>query len=121
MFVQIHTDRQIDGGSERAARVEDRVRERLARFEDRLTHIEIHVTDMNGGKGAPGLRATLEARVTGLDPAAVPEAGATVDRAVLGPARKAATAPRQKPSRLTDRTQATPATCPGPSHPPKTH
>src|SRR3546814_1993025 len=60
MFVQIHTDRQIDGGSERAARVEDRVRERLARFEDRLTHIEIHVTDMNGGKGASGLRATLE-------------------------------------------------------------
>ncbi|HEY9552626.1 HPF/RaiA family ribosome-associated protein [Allosphingosinicella sp.] len=109
MFVQIHTDRQIDGGSERAARVEDRVRERLARFEDRLTHIEIHVTDMNGGKGASGLRATLEARVNGLDPVAVTEEGATVDRAVLGAAGKAARALGHKLGRLTDRTKAVPA------------
>lgn len=109
MFVQIHTDRQIDSGGERAAGVEDRVRERLGRFEDRLTHVEIHVTDTNGGKGAPGLRATLEARVNGLDPVAVTEAGATVDRAVLGAANKAARALDHKLGRLTDRTKAVPA------------
>ena len=109
MFVQIHTDRQIDSGSERAAQVEDRVRERLARFEDRLSHVKIHVTEANGGKGASGLRATLEAGVNGLDPVAVTEDGTTVDRAVLGAASKAARALDHKLGRLTDRKKAAPA------------
>ena len=103
MFIQLHTDSQIDSSGEREARIEDRVRERLGRFGDRLTHVEIHVSDASGPRGGPGLRATIEARINGLEPVAVTDAGATVDRAVLGAAAKAARALDHKLGRLADR------------------
>lgn len=109
MYVQIHTGKQIDEDGRRGDGMEARVRERLGRFEDRLTHVEIHVTDANGGKGGPDLRATLEARMNGLDPVAVTEDGATLDRAVLGAASKVARALDHRLGRLTVRTKAAPA------------
>lgn len=108
MFIQIHTDKQIDD-RRREAGIEDRVRERLGRFADRLTHVEIHVTDSNGGKGASDLRATLEARVNGLDPVAVTEDGTSIDRVVLGAVGKAARVLDHKLGRLSDRAKAAPA------------
>src|SRR3712207_7002988 len=51
--------------------------------------IEVHVSDVNGSKGGHSdLRATLEARVNGLPPVAVAEEGTSVDRAVIGAAKK---------------------------------
>ena len=92
MFIQIHTDNQVGSNGERAAEIEERVRERLGRFEERLTHVAIHVSDVNGPRGGNDLRCTLEARASGLQPVAVTENGATVDRAILGAANKAARA-----------------------------
>ena len=90
MFIQIHTDNQIDGRGGDDVRLEEQVRQRLARFEDRITDVEIHVSDVNGPRGGSAdLRCTLEARVSGIQPVAVAEQGATVDRAVLAAAKKA--------------------------------
>ena len=90
MFIQISTDNQIESDGERDARIEAQVRERLGRFEDRITDIEIHVSDSNGARGsASDLRCTFEARAAGIQPVAVTEHGSTVDRAIIGAAKKA--------------------------------
>jgi hypothetical protein len=84
--------RQIRSASdaERDDRIEEQIRQRLARFEGRITDVEIHVSDINGPRGgAADLRATLEARVNGVPPVAVSDQGSTVDRAILGATKKA--------------------------------
>ena len=72
MFVQISTDNQIKSDAESHARLEERVRDRLKRFEKRLTHVELHVEDVNGQKGGDAdKRVSLEARPAGHEPIAV--------------------------------------------------
>src|SRR3954470_2228488 len=83
LFIQIHADNQVESDNGRDGRLEEQIRQRLARFEDRITDVEVHVSDINGSRGAHSdLRCTLEARVNGLPPIAVAEEGDNVDRAV---------------------------------------
>ena len=108
-----HLEEQVHLGTaflvrRNAVRIENRVRERLGRFDERLTHVAIHVSDVNGPRGN-GLRATLEARVNGLDPLAVTGDGATVDRAVMGATSKAARAIDHRLGKLADRAKSAPA------------
>lgn len=104
MFIQINTDNQIASDSQRNARLEEQIRQRLARFEERITDVQIHVQDVNGPRnGAPDLRCTLEARVNGYKPVAVSEHGATVDRAVMAAAKTAVKALDHQIGRLGDR------------------
>jgi hypothetical protein len=103
LFIQINTDNQVESDAERDARIEEQIRQRLARFEGRITDIEIHVSDINGPRGgASDLRCTLEARVNGVAPVAVADHGATVDRAILGAAKKAARALDHQLGKLAD-------------------
>ena len=104
MFIQINTDNQVPSDAERDAQIEEQVRQRLARFEERITDVEIHVSDINGPRGgAADLRCTLEARVNGVPPVAVTDNGSTVDRAILGAAKKAARALDHQLGKLSDR------------------
>ena len=104
MFIQIHTDNQIPSDNERDTRLEEQIRQRLARFEDRITDVEIHVSDVNGPRGgASDLRCTLEARVNGLPPVAAADEGSTVDRAILGAAKKVVRVLDHQLGKLTDR------------------
>ena len=103
MFIQIHTDNQIESDAERNDRLEEQIRQRLARFENRITDVEIHVSDINGARGAASdLRCTLEARVNGVAPLAVSDHGSTVDRAILGAAKKAVRALDHQLGKLSD-------------------
>jgi hypothetical protein len=103
LFIQIHTDNQVDA-THHDALLEERVRERLGRFEERLTHVEIHVSDVNGPRGGDAdLRCTLEARISGLAPVAVAGNGPTVDRAVIGATNKAVRALDHTLGRVADR------------------
>jgi hypothetical protein len=104
LFIQIHTDNQIAGDAERDERLEEQIRQRLARFEGRITDVEVHVSDVNGPRGgAADLRCTLEARVNGVPPVAVADEGSTVDRAILGAAKKAVRALDHQFGKLSDR------------------
>jgi hypothetical protein len=104
LFIQIHTDNQIESDAERDSRIEEQIRQRLARFEGRITDVEVHVSDVNGPRGgAADLRCTMEARVNGVPPVAVADNGSTVDRAILGAAKKAARALDHQLGKLTDR------------------
>lgn len=91
MFIQIHADNQIPNHNDRDRkdRLEDQIRQRLARFEGRITDVEVHVSDINGSRGGHAdLRCSMEARLNGIPPVAAIDQGNTIDRAVIGAARK---------------------------------
>ena len=89
MFVQINTDNQIKSDADANERLEQRIRQKLRRFEQRLTHVELHVTDTNGGKGGTDKRVSLELRASGHDPLAVHADAHRVEDAVTAAANKA--------------------------------
>lgn len=90
MFVQINTDNRIEAKDVSGSVVEDRVRERLSRFADRLTRVEVHLRDVDGERnGGQGIEATLESRPAGRQPIVVNERAASADSAIAGALRKA--------------------------------
>ena len=90
MFIRISTDNQVKSDAESNDRLEERVRAKLKRFEQRLTDVEVHVEDVNGQKGGDAdKRVSLEARPTGHKPVAVHAAAARVENAVSLAADKA--------------------------------
>jgi ribosome-associated translation inhibitor RaiA len=106
MFVQINTDNQIVTDAESNERLEQRVRDKLSRFEQRLSHVEIHVSDVNGPKHSDSdKRVSLEARPNGHQPIAVHAESARIDDAVTTAANKAARALDHLFGKLTDKTR----------------
>jgi hypothetical protein len=89
VFVQIRTDNQIVSDSEANDRLEQKVRAKLRRFEQRLTHVEVHVEDVNGTKGGEDKRVSIETRPAGHPPVAVHAEAARVENAVTLAADKA--------------------------------
>ena len=71
MYVQISTDNQIKSDAGANDRLEQRIRSKLRRFAERLTHVELHVADSNGSKGGNDKHVSLEVRPAGADPIAV--------------------------------------------------
>jgi hypothetical protein len=93
VFVHIHTDNQVKSDADANARLEERVRSKLRRFEARLTSVEIHVEDVNGAKGGEAdKRVSLEMRPAGRDPVAVHAEAPRVETAIAQAADKAARA-----------------------------
>lgn len=97
MQVQFNSDSSVMGTENVAERIEAKVRDKLARFEDRLTRIEIHVHDENAHKhGSDDKACTIEARPRGGRPIGVTEHASKVDDA----ARKAANTLAQRLERV---------------------
>lgn len=91
MQVQINTDRSVEGTEERATHVRQVVESALSRFSDRITRVEVHLSDENGDKGGlEDKRCMMEARLQGRQPTAVTHQAATLDQAVNGAAEKLA-------------------------------
>jgi len=87
MQFQFNSNSSVMGTENVAERIEAMVRQKLARYEDRLTRVEVHVADDNGSKhGADDKHCTIEARPRGGKPIGVTEKASKVDDA----ARKAA-------------------------------
>lgn len=106
MFIQIHADNQVPSDSERDGRLEEQIRQRLARFEGRVTDVEVHVSDINGPRGGNAdLRCTMEARLNGIPPVAAIDQGNTVDRAVIGAAKKVVRALDHQLGKANDRSR----------------
>ncbi len=89
MQIQINTDDNIEGREELADQVKGVVESALERFSDRITRVEVHLSDENGRKsGQDDKRCMIEARVAGRQPTAVTHQAATLDQAVDGAAEK---------------------------------
>lgn len=97
MQFQFNSDSSVMGTENVAERIEAMMREKLARFEDRLTRVEVHVSDENATKGGSDDKTcTVEARPRGGRPVGVTEHASKVDDA----ARKAANTMAQRLERI---------------------
>lgn len=84
MQVQVNTDNNIQG-EDLATRVGTMVRHALERFGERVTRVEVHLSDENGQKaGDDDKRCLLEARVAGMQPVAVSHQAQTLQQAIDG-------------------------------------
>ena len=64
MLVQIHTDKNIEGGSRFSEFFSNEIKNELARFDEIVTRIEVHVSDENGNKSTPNdKKCVIEAKV----------------------------------------------------------
>lgn len=82
MQFQFNTNSSVMGTQNVAERIEAQVRHKLARFEDRLTRLEVHIEDVNSSKhGADDKHCTIEARPRGSRPIGVTGKAADVDAA----------------------------------------
>ena len=81
MLVQIHTDKNIEGGSRFSEYFTAEIKEQLARFNELVTRIEVHVTDENGSKTSPNdKKCVIEARIEKKQPIAVTAHGDTAEK-----------------------------------------
>ena len=89
MKIQFNTDANIQGTETLITRVSASVEQALARFETRITRVEVHLSDESRGKsGQHDQRCMLEARLEGLKPLAVTDHAESLDKAVHGATKK---------------------------------
>ena len=86
MLIQVQTDRNIEGREELTRSVEARIDDALGRYADRITGVQVHLSDENSDKkaGDSDMRCTIEVRLSGVDPLAVRDNAPTIEQAVDG-------------------------------------
>lgn len=91
MKIQVNTDASIEGREALATQVGATVEQALQHFQDRITRVEVHLSDQNAGKGGQfDKRCVIEARLEGRQPIAATSEAATLDQAVSEGADKIA-------------------------------
>ena len=89
MHIEISTDSNIGGSYNLSTHVKELVQNALGHFADRITRIEVHLSDANAGKsGQDDKHCMIEARLEGRQPTAVTHAAATLEKAAKGAADK---------------------------------
>jgi RNA polymerase sigma factor (sigma-70 family) len=92
MQVIVRTDRHTAGSDEWIGQVEAEVEGKLDRFGERLTRVEVHLSDENSRSkfGDHDKRCVMEARLAGLQPIVARSTGSSLEQAVSGAADKLA-------------------------------
>src|SRR5689334_10029678 len=85
MHVEVSTDTRTSAD---IAGVSAAVEAGLSRYKERITRVEVHLSDVNGPKGGRDCRCALEARPSGRQPVAVTNEANTLDDAVKGAVEK---------------------------------
>ena len=86
MQILVHTDNHVEGNEGLTAHVQSVVADAMERFGNRVTRVEVQLTDENSGKkaGDKDKRCAMEARVAGLQPIAVTQLAPTLHQAIDG-------------------------------------
>ncbi|HYN58657.1 MAG TPA: HPF/RaiA family ribosome-associated protein [Rubrivivax sp.] len=93
MQIQVNTDNQVQGEESLASWAERELRERLHRFGEHITRIEVHLSDINGARvSEQDKRCSLEARIAGRRPLTVSHDAGKVADALYGASDKLARA-----------------------------
>lgn len=93
MKVQFNTDNNITGTEELEAFVAEKINKSLERFSDRITRVEVHLSDQNAHKGgADDIQCKLEARLEGMQPIAVVSKSDSKEKALSEAVSKAKSA-----------------------------
>lgn len=89
MQIQLHTDNHVHGEESLADWTDRELRERLSRFVDHITRVEVHLSDVNGARvSGQDKRCMLEARLAGRAPLAVSHDAGKVADALFGASDK---------------------------------
>lgn len=89
MKVQINTDKNVEGSDRLEAYISSEIHRVLARFDDKVTRIEVHFGDENSGKsGVDDKRCLIEARPAAMQPIAVTEHADSIEKAFMGALEK---------------------------------
>ena len=89
MQVQVNSNHHIESSAGMQNWVASVVEDRLDRFDDLLTRVEVHLSDENAAKaGAQDKRCQMEARIKGHQPLSVTHKAESLDQAVDGAADK---------------------------------
>ncbi len=104
MQIQINTDNHTSAGDFLTQYAESAVQDALGRFAQRVTRVEVHLSDENTKHktGDNDKRCVLEARLAGLQPIAVTNQAATYELALDGAAEKLEKIVEKTLSRLDD-------------------
>ena len=84
MKVEVSTDTRVEGTATVVAAVTSEVEGGLSLYKDRLTRVEVHLSDVNGPRSGVDYRCALEARPAGRDPVAVTHEAVTTEEALKG-------------------------------------
>ena len=85
MTVQINTDNNVEGHARLKSYIQYEVATTLARFEEKVTRLEVHLGDENSDKGGVNdKRCTIEARPINMQPVAVTNHADTTEKAFHG-------------------------------------
>lgn len=89
MLIQVNTDENITGSEGLFAQVTAEVENRLDRYSEHITRIEVHLSDVNADKsGGSDKRCLIEAHVEGRQPEVASDAADTLEGAYSGAAKK---------------------------------
>lgn len=90
MLIQVNTDSQTQGTAELTQGVQAMLEDKLGRFTDRITRVEVHLTDENGADKAGGSdkRCMIEVRMAGMDPISATDHSSFHEQALRGAAVK---------------------------------
>lgn len=103
MQIQVNTDNATPSRESLIEGVASNVELRLARFAQRITRVEIHLSDVNADRGGDDKRCLIEVRTNGLDPVSATAQAGTIDQAVTGAVIKAITVLDRTFGKLTSR------------------
>ncbi|MGH8178914.1 MAG: HPF/RaiA family ribosome-associated protein [Steroidobacter sp.] len=104
MQIQVNTDNHVHGSENLIGRVQEMVEGAVSHFSERITRIEVHLSDENSAKGgADDKRCMLEARLGGLEPIAVTHQAESLQLAIDGAAEKLEKAIGHTVGRLNER------------------
>jgi ribosome-associated translation inhibitor RaiA len=85
MTIQFNTDNNVTGSAGLTAPLTDLISDKLNRFSEKITRVEVHLKDENGNKvGQNDIRCLLEARMEGKQPIVVTNSANTRQNAVEG-------------------------------------
>lgn len=90
MQININTDRNIDGREALARHLSSEIEQSLSRFSERITRVEVHLSDENSDKkgGKNDMKCVIEARLEGRHPLAATHQATTLEQAFSGAADK---------------------------------
>lgn len=86
MQVRLNTDNHIEGGGRKDSYWSEIAHDKLKRFEDHISALEIHVADHNSGsrQGAADKECNIEARLNGFANHATTCKADSVEKAISG-------------------------------------
>lgn len=110
MQFQFNTDQSVDGHEALGRHAEQVTRKSLERFGQQLTRVELHLSDVNGGKTARNDKQCLmEARIAGRRPIVVRESADTLHQVIDQAAQKMQRRLSSTFGKLTQRRRTAPA------------